>query len=438
MPGRSADPFEALSLSEAAQRAGRELETIEAAIAEGRLLSEVGRRDGEEVRIVRLMDLAEVWPDAMPGGRKEPEPAPESAPEPAPEPPATPSPDPPRAQPEPVASDSVRQALEVRLASLQSSNDALATQVKDLQLQRSDLKDQCVDLRGRMVLIEKERQAGTAGLLLAQRRLMELEAAPVVNLDPWWRRPAPLTACAGFALFTGLGLWQWERTRGTLEEVTEQKQDQASTWSSTLQEHQADRERWEASLASTASEWDELLEQRLADAAKASAADRDAWELELAEREQALADLEAEARAEEELFEARLNKRLEAEAKQRQDWLVEDAARKQAFEEALEEALDRADTRAEARLALALRASDEREAALRKELEEARLAVEATGQTLEQVQAREARYQTLLGEWEERERVRAEDQELQSRRESVKQWFKREVVPRLRSLAIRA
>ncbi|MCP3916687.1 MAG: hypothetical protein GY711_14120 [bacterium] len=79
----------------------------------------------------------------------------------------------------------MRHAVEVRLASIQASNSALSERLRDAQDVREDLRGQCDDLRMRLSSIEKERQATTVGLLMAQKRILELEAGP---------RPAPLRA----------------------------------------------------------------------------------------------------------------------------------------------------------------------------------------------------------------------------------------------------
>jgi len=97
----------------------------------------------------------------------------------------------------------------VRLASLQVGNDGLTAQVRELQVQREDLKTQCNDLRARLTFVERERQAGTAGLLMAQRRLLELDTAGSVVRwgPPWWRRSRTWGVAVGLLLVGGtLGL----------------------------------------------------------------------------------------------------------------------------------------------------------------------------------------------------------------------------------------
>lgn len=221
------DPSTALTVGEAARLAGVSEATVRKRIQSGRLLHEVGRRGGREVQLVRLVDLADVYPQ-LAGREPTPrgDPAPEREPAlgeeraagpgagtgagPAAGPTAGPGAGPgaglgaglgagPAAEPGAGAAAvpgdghggaARRHAFEVRLASLQVGNDGLGAQVRELQVQRADLKAQCTDLRTRLSSVERERQAGTAGLLLAQRRLLELEVAgPIVQLGPvWWRR----------------------------------------------------------------------------------------------------------------------------------------------------------------------------------------------------------------------------------------------------------
>ncbi len=205
-PMTEIDPFEALTVSEAASLAGVGVGKVRKAIQGGRLLHEVGRRGGREVQLVRRMDLAELWPDVL-GEEEEPVLQPE-----APMPP-------PAAQP--AAREGHGHALEVRVAALQSANDALSGQVRDLQVQRTDLKEQATDLRGRMTILERERQAGTAGLLLAQRRLMELESGAVGPPRPWWRQRTTWGATSAVLLVGMVFTWQWRELQ--LESLARKK-----------------------------------------------------------------------------------------------------------------------------------------------------------------------------------------------------------------------
>lgn len=172
--GAPLEPGAALTVGEAARLAGVSEAALRKRIQSGRLLHEVGRRGGREVQLVRLVDLVEVYPDtarevAPPTGDPVPAPA-DLAPDPR-----------------------HPRALEVRLTALQNRNDALASQMGELEARRTDLEHQCTDLRGRLTLAEKERQAATAGLLLAQDRRLELRAiaqggAPGSDYRVWWRR----------------------------------------------------------------------------------------------------------------------------------------------------------------------------------------------------------------------------------------------------------
>jgi chromosome segregation ATPase len=221
------DPFEALTVAEAAQLAGVNPSQVRARIKAGELLHEVGRRRGREVLLVRRTDLAEFWPQVLPKvppGAPRADPPRVQWPGPAPSPPppiegTTPRREAVETPPEEATPGGQRHALEVRLAAIQAANDGLTHQVRDLQVQRSDLKDQAADLRGRMTLIEKERQAGTAGLLLAQRRLLELEAATPAAVVIGWRRPFTV-GVAGVVAVLGLALgWQWRATARAQEKV---------------------------------------------------------------------------------------------------------------------------------------------------------------------------------------------------------------------------
>lgn len=236
-PG-SLDPSEALTVSEAARLVGVSEAALRRKIQSGSLLHEVGRRGGREVQLVRLFDLADEYPDVWvpgdapagdrgegPGAAPEARTAEGTAGEPdraaaAPAPPdeasAPPASEDDGAQLEAGAMRRRNHAFEVRLAALQSSNQALSEQVRDLQAQRGDLRDQCGDLRGRLTAVEKERQASTAALLMAQRRLLEIEARPApLEVPPArWRRGGTWVA---LILVGGLAFVALRQVRGGRE-----------------------------------------------------------------------------------------------------------------------------------------------------------------------------------------------------------------------------
>lgn len=400
------DPFEAMTVAEAALAAGVSEHQVRRRIQGGELLHEVGRRGGREVQLVRRVDLAQIWPAVLPG-REAPE-TPEMGTGGEDEPSREPPPPPP-----PPGDEGLREerdhlsrrshAFEVRLAALQSANEALGSQVRDLQVQRSDLKDQCADLRGRLTLIERERQASTAGLLLAQRRLLELEAAvPAYAPAPaWWRRPVTWSVVSLF-LLVGLGWgWQWREARGERSELAEVLDAQ-------------DRER--ARVVAELQRWDETvstLERELA--RERASREEERRLLEEARREDAAAlaaELEAErerAEAGRERFARTLDETLEGHAAARQDRLEERAALLDTLagtRTALAE--DREAFRAE--LDRRVHRGEVREAALHGELEAAREVTEALRSELER-QARDAEART----------ARLEELELRARREQARE-----------------
>jgi chromosome segregation ATPase len=188
---------------------------------------------------------------------------------------------------------------------LQVGNDGLGAQVRDLQLQRDDLKTQCNDLRERLTTVERERQAGTAGLLLAQRRLLELDAAgSVVPLGPaWWRRSSTWGMAVVFLLVGGtMGLEVHEsRTaraaaredaselEGRLGDLARDLDEVQKSGSRALEQLTTEREAWDAerqTLEERGSAGDERvaeLDAHLQAAREAALADRRLLEESLAE-----------------------------------------------------------------------------------------------------------------------------------------------------------
>jgi len=369
------DPFEPLTVEQAARVAGVPAQEVQGRIDSGELLHERGTAGDV---IVRRVDLADVWPAVLPRPRQAPTGARESA--------------------EPARTEELgettahltrqKHAFEVRLASMQSANDALSTQVRDLQLQRSDLKDQCGDLRGRMTLIEKERQASTAGLLLAQGRLLELEAAGGAVQAYWWRRPTTWGFASVTLLVAAAWGWQWVQARAAREVAA----GHASSLDVELEAQAGDRATWRAASSDLREELDAQRDAR--------EAERGRLEEALAQRERAL---DEERRGSEEArarFTSRLEASLETNAAAQQVLLEQQAANEAALTdqvaasvEALEaERRAAAEERArfEASLAERERTSAGREAALREELSAARAATDGLAQALNAQAERDA------------------------------------------------
>jgi len=314
-PAKGMDPSTALTVGQAARLAGVSEATLRKRIQSGKLLHEVGRRGGREVQLVRLVDLADVYPaladrDPEPGsdparshepaagGGRGIDPTAEPAAEPiaralggpdavptaesSAEPHGAPSAEPTIGATAAAAGrreGSRQHAFEVRLASLQVGNDGLGAQVRDLQTQREDLRTQCDDLRTRLTSVERERQAGTAGLLLAQRRLLQLEAdGAVVQLGPaWWKRSSSWGLAVVFVLMGGtLGLEIHEsRTaraaarenasnmEGRLSDLAGDLEVVQESGSRALEQLASEREGWEAERGAFAQEAANLEQRRI-------------------------------------------------------------------------------------------------------------------------------------------------------------------------------
>jgi len=179
-------PSTPLEVEEAAELAGVPVRELERHLESGALLFETGRRNGKDVRLVRVVDLRDVF-DA-----REPEPPPPASRltgDPADE--GDTETERPAAAERPVADrvETARSGPEGHVAERPAADTALAPLL--------------TELRARLDEAERERRASTAGLLLAQRRLLALEtsAQPV----PWHRRSALWTGA--FATVAGLALW---------------------------------------------------------------------------------------------------------------------------------------------------------------------------------------------------------------------------------------
>ena len=306
----SPDPFQALTLEEAAALAGVGLEELVGRIESGDLLHERG--PGGE-RIVRRVDLAEAWPElGLLGGQGVTEEVTAPDPEPAPLSPTVSSPLGARDESSSgeggshAADASQRSrvhALEVRLAALQATGDALRRQVRDLELQRGELKDHCAELKGRMALIERERQAGTAGLLLAQRRLLELEAARPAAPQVGVPSRGVIWSLAGlFILVASLGGLEWSQARAAQRNSSHR----GALLAQELEKQEAERREWQRASAA--------LQAELERQERARREERAALEKALEEREARLRAEREETRIARAAFDQRLNASLEANA----------------------------------------------------------------------------------------------------------------------------
>lgn len=174
---RPMDPATALTVTEAASLAGVGSREIEALMADGTLLFETERQQDREVPMVRLMDLADAYPAVLP--QRAPREEREKAPKPS----------------DPVQETPLPQLLAVDdTAPKGPEPGAMADAVRASSADREALIHLCQDLETRLDLAERERQASTASLLMAQRRVLDLELQKN-------RRPMAMAAAATLGLF---------------------------------------------------------------------------------------------------------------------------------------------------------------------------------------------------------------------------------------------
>jgi hypothetical protein len=259
-------PSTPLTVVEAAALAGVTTAELERSLDSGELLYETAKRDGREVRLVRVVDLREAFSA---------EPAPEPEPEPEPE----------------LARDPVSDTALVPLLG---------------------------ELRARVEEAERERRASTAGLLLAQRRLLELETAarPV----PWRRRTEVWTGVCATCAVGAL----WLDLSGRLGEVRTATRDGQSMLSGTAARIDADVGGLETQLATLVTASERAREEaeaarRIAESRAAGEATARRVELERMERErEALAERLAELRRDAEAARATLGVERDAGARERE------------------------------------------------------------------------------------------------------------------------
>lgn len=204
------DPSTAVTVEEAARLVGTTEKSLRGRIEVGEILYETARRDGREMLLIRLFDLLDAYPtgeagapdasqgepdqlaaergsapveeQAVPDGFSGPPneglgPSVGALPTATPAEPLAPShPDLRDGEPEGQGHGGTVDGLELRQERLES--------------ERRDLELRCADLSARLRDAEAERQANSAGLLLAQKRLAVLDggAGTIVISPPWWRR----------------------------------------------------------------------------------------------------------------------------------------------------------------------------------------------------------------------------------------------------------
>lgn len=329
--GDELEPGTPLDVARAARLAGCSEAELRARMDQGRLLFEVQRLGGKETQIVRYVDLVDAFPERFVAEVSEPEAevrapgqAPQTAgpaPQPAPRPVARPAGDPAMLEP---ARDSGAQA---RLEALQESQRMLQAQLEDLGDQRARLREQGDELRNRLQRVEQERQASTAGLLMMQQRLLELESGPVMTIEPpahrrplvWWAVGSGLVLVMAIQSMRSMRTAFASQSEGLVEvrralqvESAEAARDRATA----AAEKEAQAEAWARQLARQDERWEQEQERirddrdsfaRALEAERASAeALRRAQDAQLrleregsaAEREQAAKTiLELEARA---------------------------------------------------------------------------------------------------------------------------------------------
>lgn len=263
-----------LTLEEAATLADVDLEEIEALVQDGTLLSERHRSGGRDATIVRLIDLGDVYPHVV--GRSQ---------------------------------------TDGSEADVETTSSDLAATVRASDAERDSLIGLCQDLETRLDLAERERQASTASLLMAQRRVLDLEVR--VRRRPWYADGAKIAAAAGIvvALFAIIALL---RVPGSVDaavaeereafalELERARAEARASLESALAEAREDRDRLEASLLALDEKRNE--ERRRERREVARAADRRATAQERARGEERSAE-----RRERATFQSELREDLRAE-----------------------------------------------------------------------------------------------------------------------------
>lgn len=220
--GHGLEPSAPLTVAEAARLAGVPSEVIEARMGDGALLFETGKVAGKEARIIRFMDLAELFPGLAP----KPKPVAEQA-----APASSPAENDPESDPvldTAATPDPVRAVTDPS----GSENDLMASAVRASGTDRNALIELCQDLETRLDLAERERQASTASLLMAQRRVLDLERSEG-RRPMTWAAAASLGVC-GVAL-VALAVRLPATVRAAAREEIQSVQAEFETRSATLQ-----------------------------------------------------------------------------------------------------------------------------------------------------------------------------------------------------------
>lgn len=323
MDARTLDPSSALSFAEAAVLAGVEPERIAALAESGELLHEGPRDRSRDDRVVRLVDLADLFPHVL--GRDVPS----------------------------VGGTAGREAA---LREVDVPRPDLAEEILASGASRGALVELAQDLETRLDLAERERQASTASLLMAQRRVLDLELR--LRRRPWF-----LAGTAAATVLSCAALLAFVRLPGLIQETTSEELGAARVKAEA--DLRALREATEAALLDAAAERAaaELIASEAISAAVASADEiaRGARDARLAAEERAAASAaRAEGeRAELEAALAGLETRLRAADERDQ--------RRSAELEVARDGASRARIRFEQRLEDAERAAEAARAALEEE-----------------------------------------------------------------------
>ena len=206
------DPGAPLTLGEAALLVDVDVSVIEALARDGTLLTERQAQGKGTVTVVRLVDLGDIYPHVV-GRHAEPT-VPVSAgvtsevspgistevPRGA-EPSKTERPGAEGSEPEPRLRD-VEFRREGGETVVAFGDDSVGELVRTSDTSRDALIGLCQDLEERLDLAERERQASTASLLMAQRRVLDLELAR--RNRPWYTVASKVVAAAAL-IMVGMG-----------------------------------------------------------------------------------------------------------------------------------------------------------------------------------------------------------------------------------------
>ncbi|QDV07164.1 hypothetical protein Poly30_26830 [Planctomycetes bacterium Poly30] len=295
------DPASPLTVAEAAALAGVPLATLEAQLDDGSLLFETGQGGRAGNRIVRLMDLADLYPKLRPGAAG---------------PPAEPDPEEPSESTVPARVDS-------RVNSL-GADDSIAGAVRASGADRNALIELCQDLETRLDLAERERQASTASLLMAQRRVLDLERRDE-------RRPIAWMAAATLGVFgVALAILAF-RLPSTVRAAA---REELGVLQSDFEERTARmRESLDASMASLAGSMSAAMETAREEERELLKSEREAQAAQIAALEARLAEARALQLSETEALTRELTRQVTDEAAER---LAADVEERRVRNEALE------------------------------------------------------------------------------------------------------